>query len=75
MSVRVFVCVCGWVPLASDSSETIEVMITKRDTETASDIRLHGVFIILTTAFIQGHTSPNYGNDTCSITLETVQAM
>ena len=61
--------------LASDSSETIEVMIIKLGTVTASDIRMHRVLITLTGAFIQGHTDLNRKNNKCSIISETVQAM
>ena len=46
----VYVC----LPLASDSSEAVEVTIVKLGTVTASDMRMHHMLIILT--FIQGHT-------------------
>ena len=56
--VNVSVCVC--VSLASDSSETIEVIIIiKLGTVTASDMVMHHVLMILTLAFIQGHTELN----------------
>ena len=50
-SVRVYVC----VSLTSDSSETIEVIILKRGTVTASDMLMHHILIILTLTLIQGH--------------------
>ena len=48
--LRVSVC----VSLASDSSETIAVIIIKFGTVTASDMIMHHVFIVLT--LTQGHT-------------------
>ena len=42
MCVHLSVC----VSFASDSSETIEVAITKPGTVTASDLRMHPVFFI-----------------------------
>ena len=60
--------------LASDYSETIEVII-KLGTVTASDMRMHRVLIILTLTFIQGHTDFNHENNKCLIISETVQAM
>ena len=53
---RVCVCVCVCVSLASDSLETIKVIIIKLGTVTASDVRMHHVLIILTMTFIPGHT-------------------
>ena len=51
--------VCG--PFASDSTETIEVIIIKLGTATASDMAMHHVLIIMTlTSFIQGHTDLNH---------------
>ena len=47
-------CVCVCVTLASDSSETVEVVIVKLGTVTASVTRMHHVLIILTLTFIQG---------------------
>ena len=67
------VCVC--VSLASDSSETIEVLIIKLGTVTASDTRLHHVLIIFTLTFTQGHTDLNHENIKCFIISETVQTM
>ena len=60
--------------LASDSSETIEVIIIKRGTVTASDMTMHYMLIILTLTFIQfqGHRYHNYENNKCSIIFETV---
>ena len=73
-------CVCvggegGEVSLASDSSETIAVIIIKLGSVTASDMGMHRVFIILTLTFIQGHTDRNHENNKCLIIPETVQAM
>ena len=67
------VCVC--VPLASDSSETIEVIVVTLGTVTASNMRMHHVLIILTLTFIQGHTDRNYGDNKCLIISETIKAM
>ena len=54
--VCVYVCACVCVPIASDSQETIEVVIIKLGTVTASDMIMHHVLIRLTLTFIQGHT-------------------
>ena len=51
------VCVC--VSLASDSSETVEVIIVKLGTVTASVMGMHHMLITLTLTFIQGHTDRN----------------
>ena len=59
--------------LASDSSETVEVIIIKLGKVTASDMKMHHVLIIL--SFIQGHTYLNHENNICSIISETVEAM
>ena len=53
--------------LASDSLETIEVIIIKLGTVTASGHML----IILTMTCIQGHTDLNLENNKCSIIKET----
>ena len=66
---------CVYVTLASDSSETVEVIIVKPGTVTASDMRMHHVLIILTLAFMQGHTDRNYENNKGLIISETIQAM
>ena len=50
------VCVCVCVFIASDSSETIKAIVIKLGTLTASDMSVNHVLIILTLAFIQGHT-------------------
>ena len=50
--MRACMCVC----LASDSSETIKVMVTKFGTVTVSDMIIYHVLIILALTFIQGHT-------------------
>ena len=65
------------VSFASDSSDAIKfkVIIIKLRMMTASDMRLHRMFIILTLSFIQGHTDLNRENNECSIISETVQAM
>ena len=58
MSVKIddpksVVCVCICLSLASDSSE---ILSHHYETwQTASDIRMHHVLIILTLTFIQGH--------------------
>ena len=83
MCVYVCVCVCVYLSiyvsvclsLASDSSETIEVVIIKLGTVTASDMRMRRVLIIWTLTFLQEHTDLNRENNTCSIISETVQAM
>ena len=66
VSVCVYVCVCvcvcvscvrACVSLASDSSDTIKVIISKLARVTASDMKmLHVLLILLTLTFIQGHT-------------------
>ena len=62
--------------LASDSSETIEVIIIKLGAVTASDMTKHHLLIILTLTFIQGHTNLIHEIDTFLITFsETVQAI
>ena len=60
--VRACVCVCVCVPLASDASETIEVIIVKLGLVTALDMRMH-------------HTGLNHEDNKCSIISETIQAM
>ena len=76
-SVCMCVCVCvhACPSLASNSSETIQVIIIKLGTETASDMLMHHVLIILTLTFIRGHTDLNHENNKCLIILETIQAM
>ena len=49
--------------LASDSSKTIEVIIIKLGTVTASDMRRHHVLIMLTLTFVQGLTDLNHENN------------
>ena len=70
-SVRVSVC----VPLASDFSETIEVIIIKLGTITASDKLMHHMLIILALTFIQGHINLIHENNTFFIISETLQAV
>ena len=47
---------CEW----SDSSETVEVIVVKLGTLTASFARMHHVLIILALTLIQGHTYHNH---------------
>ena len=63
------------VSLASDSSETIEVISIKFGRVTASDMLMHHVIMILALAFIQGHTYLNHENNKCLIISETIQVM
>ena len=70
-----WVCVCLCVCVCPDSLETVEVIIIKLGTVTASDMRMHHVFIILTLTFIQGHTDLNYEDNNFWIISETIQAM
>ena len=42
---------------------------------TASDMVMHHVLVILTLAFIQGHTGVNHDTNKCSISSETVEAI
>ena len=65
-------CVC--VSLASDSSETIEVIIIKRGMVTAPDMRMHHVSIILTLTFIQGHAELNHETNKCLIISKTASS-
>ena len=73
MCVCLYVCVCP--SQLSDSSETIEVIIIKLGTMTASDMGMHHVFFILTLTFIQGHTDLNHENNKLSIVSQTFQAV
>ena len=63
------------VSLASDSSETVEIIIVKHGVVTASDMGMHHILIILTLTFIQGHTYLNHESNNCLIISETIQAM
>ena len=54
--VRARVC----ASLASDSSETVEVIIVSLGRLTASEMKMHDVLIILILIFIQGHTDLNH---------------
>ena len=74
MNIEEAVCVLCVLTLASDSLETIEVIIVKLGTVTASVMRLYRVFIILTLTF-QGHTDLNHENSKCFIISKTIQAM
>ena len=58
------VCVCVCVP-PSDSSETVQTIIIKLGTETASDITMHHVLIIVNLTFVQGHSDLNHENNIC----------
>ena len=69
------VCLSVCVSLANDSSETINVIIIKFGTVTASDMQMHHVLIVLSFTFIQGHTELNHENTKSWIISETVQAM
>ena len=70
--VRACVCAC----VLSDSSETVQVIIVKLSTVTASDnMVIHHVLLILTLTFIQGYTDRNHENNKGSIISETVQAV
>ena len=66
-------CVGAYVSLASDSSETIKVIIIKLDTVTALHMVMHHVLIILTVTLIQGHTDVNHENNKYSTISEIVQ--
>ena len=68
---RVSVC----MSIASDSAETIEVVIIQLSTVTASNMLKHHVLSILALTFIQGHTDMNHENNKCLIISETIQAM
>ena len=58
---------------------SVEVIIVKVDTATASDMRMHHVLFILfilTLTFIQGHTTAlNDENNECFIISATIQAI
>ena len=66
---------CACVSIASDSSETIEVSITKLGMVTASDMAIYHVFILLNLTLIQGHIDLNHENHTFWIISDTVQAI
>ena len=70
----VYVClVC--VFLTSDSSKTIDAIVIKLGTVTASEMVMHRVLIILTLTFMHGHTGLNHANNKCSIFSETVEVI
>ena len=75
LCVCVCVCLSVFVSLASDSSETVEVIIIKFGTVTASDMTMHHVLIILPLAFIQGLTDLNHENNKCFIISKILQAI
>ena len=55
LSVCVCVCLaCVCVSLTSDSLETVEFIIIRFSTVTASDMGIHHLLIMLTLTFIQG---------------------
>ena len=56
-------------------SQTIDVIIIKLGTVTASDMLTHHMLFILTLTLIQGHTDLNHDNNKCLIISETIQAM
>ena len=58
-----YVCLCVCLPLASDSAETINVIIIKLGMVTTSDMIMHCVLVILTLTFVQGHTDLNHENN------------
>ena len=60
------------VSLTSDSSEIFEVIIVKLSTLIASVMGMHHVLVILTLAFIQGHTDRNHENNKGLIISETI---
>ena len=64
---RARVCASVCLSLASDSSESIEVVIITLGTMTASDLRMHHMFITLTLTLIQGHIDLNHENNKRSI--------
>ena len=57
MNIEEAVCVLCVLTLASDSLETIEVIIVKLGTVTASGVKMRHMLIMLTLTFIQGHTN------------------
>ena len=73
--VRVCLCVCVSIPHKRFLGNSVEVIIVKLGMVTASDMRVHHVFIILTLTFIQGHTGLNHENNKCLIISETIEAM
>ena len=77
LSVCVSVCLSVCEYLASDSLETIEVIIIiTLSTVIASDMRMHHFLIILTLTFIQRHTDNIIlENNKRSIISETVHAI
>ena len=74
------VCLKLCVSLASDSLETVDIIV-KLGTVTASDMGMHhnGMLFILTLAFIQGHPYLNNETDQCFnktfIISKTIQAL
>ena len=75
LSVCLSVCPSVCLSLASDSSETIEVIIVNLGTVAASDMRMHRILSILTLTFIQGHTDRSHENNICLIISDNIQAM
>ena len=75
VSIYLSVCLTDCLSLASDSSETIEIIVINLGMVTDSDMVVRHVFIILTLTFIQGHIYLSHKNHTCSIISETVQAI
>ena len=67
------VCLSVCVSLASDSLETVEVIIIKLGAVTTSDMLMHHVLIILTLTFIQSHTYLNPKKNHPTIISETIQ--
>ena len=63
------------VSIASDSLETVKVIIIKLGMVTASDMLMHHILVVLTLTFIQGHTDVNYEIITVRLFSEVVQAI
>ena len=63
------------VSFASDSSQSIEVIIIKLGMVTALDMIMHHMLIILTLTYIQGHTDLNHENNKGLVISKTVQAI
>ena len=69
------VCLSLCMALASDFSKTIEIIIVKLGTVTASDMVMHHVLIILSWTFIHIYTDLNHEHNKCLIILVTIQAI
>ena len=74
--IKTLMCACVRVC----SSQAIPLYLLKSSSSnlaqlTASNMGMHHVLIIVTLAFIQGHTDLNHENNKCLIISETTQAM